>query len=194
MVLDLDTHPAALAATAYLRRVPARLLTGRHGPRVRLLTFSPERRTRRAASRSGTGVDLILARLPKGAQLLTRHGAATAMTAWRPLLRPGGFLLVGLTTAPPQPGGFSHRATVIAAACAAAGVRQSMSAVGNSADNAAAESFNATFKRETRQGRRAFTDEREARLTSFRWLHRYNTLRRHSGSDTRPRTPTNSSE
>jgi transposase InsO family protein len=55
-----------------------------------------------------------------------------------------------------------------------------MSAVGSSADNAAAESFNATFKRETLQGRRAFTDEREARLISFRWLHRYNTVRRHS--------------
>jgi transposase InsO family protein len=55
-----------------------------------------------------------------------------------------------------------------------------MSAVGSSADNALAESFNATFKRETLQGRRAFTDEREAWPTSFRWLHRYNTIRRHS--------------
>jgi transposase InsO family protein len=55
-----------------------------------------------------------------------------------------------------------------------------MSAVGSSADNAAAESFNATFKRETLQGRRAFTNARDARLTSFRWLHRYNTVRRHS--------------
>ncbi|WP_396349891.1 integrase core domain-containing protein [Actinoplanes sichuanensis] len=55
-----------------------------------------------------------------------------------------------------------------------------MSKVGSSADNALAESFNATFKRETLQGRRAFTDERDARLTSFRWLHRYNTVRRHS--------------
>ncbi|SCL17533.1 Integrase core domain-containing protein [Micromonospora inyonensis] len=68
----------------------------------------------------------------------------------------------------------------LAAACDAAGVRQSMSAVGSSADNAAAESFNATFKRETLQGRRAFTNEREAWLTAFRWLHRYNTIRRHS--------------
>jgi transposase InsO family protein len=32
----------------------------------------------------------------------------------------------------------------------------------------------------TLQGRRAFTDEREARLASFRWLHRYDTTRRHS--------------
>jgi transposase InsO family protein len=55
-----------------------------------------------------------------------------------------------------------------------------MSAVGSSADNALAESFNATFKRETPQGRGAFTDQREARLDSFRWLHRYNTIRRHS--------------
>ena len=54
------------------------------------------------------------------------------------------------------------------------------SAVGSSADNAATESFNATSKRETLQGRRAFTDERQARLTTFRWLHRYNTVRRHS--------------
>src|SRR5689334_23920516 len=67
-----------------------------------------------------------------------------------------------------------------AVVCKRAGVRQSMSAVGSSADNALAESFNASFKRETLQGRRAFTDEREARLASFRWLHRYNTVRRHS--------------
>jgi transposase InsO family protein len=76
--------------------------------------------------------------------------------------------------------GGQYTSKAFVAACAAAGVRQSMSAVGSSADNAAAESFNATFKRETLQGRRAFTDEREARLASFRWLHRYNTIRRHS--------------
>jgi transposase InsO family protein len=76
--------------------------------------------------------------------------------------------------------GAQYTSRSFAEACAAAGVRQSMSKVGSSADNALAESFNATFKRETLQGRRAFTDEREARLTSFRWLHRYNTVRRHS--------------
>lgn len=76
--------------------------------------------------------------------------------------------------------GAQYTSHAFAAACEQAGVRQSMSAVGSSADNAAAESFNATFKRETLQGRRAFTDEREARLTAFRWLHRYNTVRRHS--------------
>jgi transposase InsO family protein len=55
-----------------------------------------------------------------------------------------------------------------------------MSAVGSSADNALAESFNATCKRETLLGRNAWADEREARLDLFRWLHRYNTVRRHS--------------
>ncbi len=67
-----------------------------------------------------------------------------------------------------------------AEACTTAGVQKSTSAAGSSADNAAAESFNATFKGETLQGRRAVTDERQARLTAFRWLHRYNTVRRHS--------------
>ena len=73
-----------------------------------------------------------------------------------------------------------YTSRAFAAACTTAGIRQSMSKVGSSADNALAESFNATFKRETLQGRRAFSDERQARLTSFRWLHRYNTVRRHS--------------
>jgi transposase InsO family protein len=76
--------------------------------------------------------------------------------------------------------GAQYTSRAFAEACTTAGVRQSMSKVGSSADNALAESFNATFKRETLQGRRAFTDEREARLTGFRWLHRYNTVRRHS--------------
>ena len=76
--------------------------------------------------------------------------------------------------------GAQYTSRAFAQACITAGVRQSMSAVGSSADNALAESFNATFKRETLQGRRAFADERDARLASFRWLHRYNTVRRHS--------------
>ena len=76
--------------------------------------------------------------------------------------------------------GAQYTAKSFAVVCKRAGVRQSMSKVGSSADNALAESFNASFKRETLQGRRAFADEREARLTSFRWLHRYNTVRRHS--------------
>ncbi|MFI1677358.1 transposase [Streptomyces sp. NPDC020607] len=67
-----------------------------------------------------------------------------------------------------------------AEACRSAGVTQSMSAVGSSADNALAESFNATCNRETLQGRRAWNGEHAARLDIFRWLRRYNTVRRHS--------------
>ncbi|QEU83581.1 hypothetical protein CP969_01625 [Streptomyces viridosporus T7A] len=39
---------------------------------------------------------------------------------------------------------------------------------------------NATFKRETLQGRKTWSSEHEARLDAFRWLNRYNTRRRHS--------------
>ncbi|MFB7554145.1 integrase core domain-containing protein, partial [Streptomyces sp. NPDC056154] len=73
-----------------------------------------------------------------------------------------------------------YTSRAFAEACRLAGVRQSMSAIGSSADNAAAESFNATFKRETLKGRKGWSNEREARLDAFRWLHRYNTRRRHS--------------
>ncbi|MFP8906438.1 IS3 family transposase [Streptomyces atacamensis] len=76
--------------------------------------------------------------------------------------------------------GAQYTSRAFADACYRAGVRQSMSAIGSSADNALAESFNATFKRETLQGRKHWAGEREARLDAFRWLHRYNTRRRHS--------------
>ncbi len=76
--------------------------------------------------------------------------------------------------------GAQYTSRAFADACRQAGVIQSMSAVGSSADNALAESFNATCKRETLKGRSAWADEREARLDLFRWLHRYNTRRRHS--------------
>ncbi|MEV7231256.1 hypothetical protein AB0M79_30195 [Polymorphospora sp. NPDC051019] len=119
VVLDLDAHPVAFDATAYLRRIPARLFNGSHGLRLLLLPPVPGRRNRRVTHQPGAGVDLILATLPNGTERLAPGGTATAMSTWRPLLRPGGFLIVGLTTAPPQPGEFSHRATVIAAARAA---------------------------------------------------------------------------
>ena len=63
------------------------------------------------------------------------------------------------------------------------GVTQSMGAVGTSADNALAESFNATLKRETLQGAARWESPRAARLAVFRWITRYNTRRRHSYCD-----------
>ncbi|MEU3698370.1 IS3 family transposase [Streptomyces griseoviridis] len=76
--------------------------------------------------------------------------------------------------------GAQYTSRAFGQACESAGVRRNMSAVGSSADNALAESFNATFERETLQGRKSWPTEREARLDAFRWLHRYNTRRRHS--------------
>lgn len=66
--------------------------------------------------------------------------------------------------------------------CSELGVTQSMGAVGTSADNAAAESFNASLKRETLQGTRRYNGARACRLAVFRWVARYNTTRRHSAA------------
>ncbi|WP_405728568.1 IS3 family transposase [Streptomyces sp. NBC_01537] len=76
--------------------------------------------------------------------------------------------------------GSQYTSRTFAEACRSAGVRQSMGAVGSSTDNAAAESFDVSFKRETLKGRKGWSNEREARLDAFRWLSRYNTRRRHS--------------
>src|SRR3954447_11582114 len=64
--------------------------------------------------------------------------------------------------------------------CDQLGVKLSLGGVGSSADNALAESFNATLKRETLAGAAAFTDEQSCHREIFRWATRYNTRRRHS--------------
>lgn len=64
--------------------------------------------------------------------------------------------------------------------CTKLQVTQSMGAVGSSADNALAESFNATLKREVLQDAACWTDELTCRRQVFKWLIRYNTKRRHS--------------
>ena len=64
--------------------------------------------------------------------------------------------------------------------CRKLGVTQSMGAVGSSADNALAESLNATMKREVLQDAACWSDELTCRRQVFRWLVRYNTKRRHS--------------
>jgi transposase InsO family protein len=69
---------------------------------------------------------------------------------------------------------------VFADACAKAGVIRSMSAVGSSADNAAAESWNVSMKRETLKGAKAWPTARHARPAAFHWASRYNIRRRHS--------------
>lgn len=64
--------------------------------------------------------------------------------------------------------------------CTALGVRQSMGAVGTSADNALAESFNATLKREVLQDATCWPDQATCRREVFRWILCYNNRRRHS--------------
>ena len=59
--------------------------------------------------------------------------------------------------------------------CAELEVTQSMGAVGSSADNALAESFNATLKREVLQDAACWADETTCRRQVFRWIVRYNT-------------------
>ncbi len=65
-------------------------------------------------------------------------------------------------------------------ACRDLGVRQSMGAVGTSADNALAESFNAALNREVLKDKKVFVNHLACRRDVFRWCVRYNTTRRHS--------------
>ncbi|WP_425458012.1 IS3 family transposase [Actinotalea subterranea] len=76
--------------------------------------------------------------------------------------------------------GSVYTSTDYAALCDRLGVRRSMGAVGSSADNALAESFNATLKRETLAGATGWPDPATARRAVFAWITRYNTRRRHS--------------
>ena len=76
--------------------------------------------------------------------------------------------------------GAQYSAKDFAQLCARLGVTQSMGAVGTSADNALAESFNASLKRETLQGAHAWPDQATCRRAVFGWVNRYNTCRRHS--------------
>ena len=76
--------------------------------------------------------------------------------------------------------GSQYTSRAFAKLCADLGVTQSMGAVGTSADNALAESFNASLKREVLQDNTSWPDEQTCRREVFRWLTRYNLKRRHS--------------
>jgi transposase InsO family protein len=76
--------------------------------------------------------------------------------------------------------GAQYGSREFARTCDQFGVIRSRGAAGTSADNAAAESFNASLKRETLQGAKRWPGARAARLAVFRWATRYNTWRRHS--------------
>jgi transposase InsO family protein len=76
--------------------------------------------------------------------------------------------------------GAQYTSRAYAELCTSLGVTRSMGAVGSSADNALAESFNAALKRELLQGAAAWPNELSCRRDIFRWATRYNTRRRHS--------------
>lgn len=76
--------------------------------------------------------------------------------------------------------GSQYTSMDFAALCKNLGVIQSMGGVGSSADNALAESFNASLKREILQDRGHWPDAASCRREVFRWLVRYNLTRRHS--------------
>lgn len=76
--------------------------------------------------------------------------------------------------------GSVYTSKVYARLCDQLGVTRSMGAVGTSADNSLAESFNATLKREVLQDLNCWPDEAVCRRQVFRWIVRYNTRRRHS--------------
>jgi transposase InsO family protein len=65
-------------------------------------------------------------------------------------------------------------------ACQRHGIRRSKGRTGSSYDNAPAESFFATLKRELDVDRRCRTSEADARRDVFRWIAFYNHRRRHS--------------
>lgn len=65
-------------------------------------------------------------------------------------------------------------------ACRRHGVRRSMGRIGSSYDNALAEAFFATLKRELDVDHQRWTSETDARRDVFRWIAFYNHRRRHS--------------
>ena len=76
--------------------------------------------------------------------------------------------------------GSVYTSSAFGACCSELGVTQSMGAVGTSADNALAESFNSTMKREVLRDNKVFANPLQCRQEVFRWCIRYNTRRRHS--------------
>ncbi|WTA24476.1 IS3 family transposase (plasmid) [Streptomyces sp. NBC_00853] len=75
--------------------------------------------------------------------------------------------------------GTQYTSAAFASACRRHAIRRSMGRVGSSYDNAMAESFFASIKRELLHGERWLTSP-EARIAVFSWLAWYNHRRRHS--------------
>ncbi|MDW5326739.1 IS3 family transposase [Plantactinospora sp. KLBMP9567] len=75
--------------------------------------------------------------------------------------------------------GSQYGSSDFADACQRHGVRRSMGRIGSSYDNALAEAFFATLKRELDVDHRRWTSEADTRRDVFRWIAFYNHRRRH---------------
>ncbi|HEX5119445.1 MAG TPA: IS3 family transposase [Pseudonocardiaceae bacterium] len=108
-----------------------------------------------------------------------RHDAALARAALCMAIAVRGGAVAGVVFHSDQGGEYTGR--VFAAACAVAGVTQSMGRTGSALDNAVAESFNSTLQFELLSQRR-FTTREQARRAVAGWIDEYNTVRRHSSN------------
>ena len=81
--------------------------------------------------------------------------------------------------------GTQYTAGAFRAACRSLGITQSMGTVGDSYDNAMAESFFSGFKREVIDGEH-FATRADAQKEIFTWLNWYNQTRLHSSIGNRP--------
>jgi transposase InsO family protein len=79
---------------------------------------------------------------------------------------------------PLEPG--QYTSSDFADACHRHGIRRSMGRIGSSYDNAMAEAFFASLKRELDVDHHRWATETDARRDIFRWIAFYNHRRRHS--------------
>lgn len=112
VVIDLDDHPSVRAAAEHHHRQPAAV-----PPALRLDDLASLGTALDRPHTDLPSAGLVFARLPRsGAYSGDLPAMTTAFSAWRRLLRPGGFLLAALTAPGPDFGRISHRTTVLTAA------------------------------------------------------------------------------
>jgi len=104
------------------------------------------------------------------------HDAQLATAALRVAIAVRGGDVAGVIFHSDQGG--EYTGDLFAAACARAGVRQSMGRTGSALDNAVAESFNSTLEFEL-LAHNHFRTRAQARAAVAAWLEEYNTIRRH---------------
>jgi transposase InsO family protein len=126
-----------------------------------------------------TVIDLFSGRLV-GWSIADHHRAELVEDALKAAVRARGGDVAGVIFHSDR--GSEYTSKLVAKYCRELGISRSMGRVGSCFDNAAAESFFASYKRETvtmlAGGR--FADEAEARQETFRWIAFYNHRRRHS--------------